>query len=414
MPQLIHQHIFDNGLVLLAEPMEWLESAAFTLALPSGCARDPTNRLGLSNFTCEMVQRGCGPRDSRQFMEDLDRLGAERSASVSCAHASFGAAAIADRITDVLAIFADMVQSPHLPNEQLEDGRQVCIHEIRAVEDDLAQRLLQELRKHHYPDPWGRASHGMMSSVEAISATEIRKFFQQNYSPNGAILSVAGKINWDQLLDQVGQLLGDWAGDSDSEINETKNRTSFVHIPHESSQTHIGVAYRAVPYGHPDYYQLRGAVGILSDGMSSRLFTEVRENRGLCYSVHASCHSMRGRGSVLCYAGTSTDRAQETLDVLIAELQRLEKGVEEEELNRLKARIKSALIIQQESSASRSGSMAVDWYFLGRVQRLDELSRIVDGLSCESISQYLHEHPPRDFTIVTLGAKELEVPRAIS
>ena len=183
-----------------------------------------------------------------------------------------------------------------------------------------------------------------------------------------------------------------------------------VHMPHESSQTHIAVAFPSVPYGDPDYYQARGAVGVLSDGMSSRLFTEVRENRGLCYAVYAACHSVKDRGCVICYAGTTTERAQETLDVLIKELTRLADGVRPDELQRLKARLKSALIMQQESSSARSGSIAADWYYLDRVQTLEEVGRIVDGLSCDSINAYLEANPPADFLVVTLGQQQLEIP----
>jgi predicted Zn-dependent peptidase len=169
-----------------------------------------------------------------------------------------------------------------------------------------------------------------------------------------------------------------------------------------------------VPYSHDDYFQARGAVGVLSDGMSSRLFTEIRENRGLAYSVYAGCHSLRDRGSVLCYAGTSNERAQETLDVLLTELARLADGVQEDELRRLKAKIKSALVMQQESSSARSSSIAADWYHRGRVFTLEELGRIVDELTCDTINRYLSNHPPKDFTIVTVGAEPLEINVGVS
>jgi predicted Zn-dependent peptidase len=155
-------------------------------------------------------------------------------------------------------------------------------------------------------------------------------------------------------------------------------------------------------------------VGVLGGGTSARLFTEVRERRGLCYSVYASYHTLRDRGGVFCYAGTSAERAQETLDVTAAELVRLARGIEEHELARLKARIKSSLIMQQESSSSRSASIARDWYHLGRVRSLDEVSALVDGLNSQRINAYLAEHPPRDFTVVTLGPDELEVPVGVS
>jgi predicted Zn-dependent peptidase len=114
--------------------------------------------------------------------------------------------------------------------------------------------------------------------------------------------------------------------------------------------------------------------------------------------------------SVICYAGSTADRAQETLDVILQELKRLPDGIEENELNRLKARVKSGLIMQQESSSSRASSMAREWYHLGRVRTLEEIGQKVDELTVDSINEFLRANPPGDYTIVTLGSEPLTVP----
>jgi len=412
--QPIYTHQFENGLVLVAEPMDWLESAAFSLLVVAGCCRDPADRLGLANLTCEMAQRGCGSRDSRQFVSDLELLGADTSASVSTVHCSYGGAMPAESLLETLAIYVDVVRRPHLPPEQLEDARLVCIQEIRAIEDDLAQKAFQELRRLQYGSPFGRSAPGTIEGLESARQDDLARFFRDTYRPNGAILSVAGKFDWPQLLDHAASLLADWTAGTAPVCEETPAAERVVHLPQDSSQTHIGIGYPSVPYAHPDYYEARAAVGVLSDGMSSRLFTEVRENRGLCYAVQAMCHSLRDRGSVLCYAGTTTERAQETLEVVLAELIRLGRGVAQDELDRLKAKLKSSLIMQQESSTSRSNSIAADWYHLGRVQTVDEVRAIIDGLSRDRIDAYLESHPPRDFRLVTLGERPLELPVGIS
>lgn len=411
MTEPIQIHEFENGLALVTQRMDWVESAAFSLLVPAGCSRDPRRQLGLANITCEMVQRGCGPRDSRQFVNDLENLGVDHSASVSNAHTSLGGAMPAEKLAEALAIHADLVQCPHLPAEQLEDARQACIQEIRALDDDLAQRAMQELRQRRYGDPFGRSSQGTLETINRITLDDIRSFFSATYRPNGAILSVAGKIDFPRVRDQVGQLFGAWQATPRPNLDETASDGASFHIAHESNQTHITIGYPSVPYADPAYYQARAAVGVLSDGMSSRLFTEVREKRGLCYAVYAVCHTLRDRGSVFCYAGTTTERAQETLDVMLQQLRELARGVHPDELQRLKARLKSALIMQQESSSARSGSIAADWYYLRRVQTLEEVGRIVDGLTCDSINGYLAERPPADFLVVTLGQRELEMPR---
>lgn len=409
MTQKIFHHSLANGLTLVAEEMPWLESAAFALLVPAGCVVEPRERLGRASLTCEMAQRGAGERDSRRFLEDLENLGADTSASVSIAHTSFGGAMPAESLPQVLSIFGDLVQRPHLPEDQLEDARLGCLQEVKAVEDDLAQKTMQQLRLRHYADPWGRSSQGTEETVSQLTIDDVRQHFAEMYSPAGGILSVAGKIDWPTLREQVESVFGSWAAKPKAPVQEAPAPRGYLHLPAESSQTHIGIAFDAVPYSHADYFQIRGAVGVLSDGMSSRLFTEVREKRGLAYTVYATCHSLRDRGALFAYAGTTAERAQETLDVMVGELNKLYDGITADEIRRLKGRIKRALIIQQESSPSRAGSIALDWYYLGRVRPMAELSGIIDGLSAESINAYLAANRPKQITATTVGREELKV-----
>ncbi|MBI3839565.1 MAG: insulinase family protein [Planctomycetia bacterium] len=391
-----------------------LESAAFTFLVPAGCASDPEGLAGLGSFTCEMTLRGSGSRDSRQFIQDLENLGVERGESVSTSHTSFSGATLAKNLFPALEIFADLIRRPHFPEDQLEAARLVAIQELRAIEDEPGQKVMLELRRRQYPEPWGRSSHGELPALESIGLEDIRDYFAQHYHPNGTILGVAGQIDWQRLKVQVGRMFADWAPRDEAEPATGRSLAKREHLHHESNQTQIAIGFESLPYRHQDYFQAWGAVGVLSGGMSSRLFTEVREKRGLCYTVYATMHTLRDRGSVLCYAGTSAERAQETLDVTLAELVRLAQGIKADELARLKARIKSSLIMQQESSSSRSGSIARDWYHLGQVRTLDEVGALVDALSRDSINAYLAAHPPGDFTIVTLGPNPLEVPVGIS
>jgi predicted Zn-dependent peptidase len=407
--QTIETHEFPNGLVLVAEPIASLESAAFTLLVPSGCIYDPHARSGLAALSCEMALRGAGDRDSRRFIEDLENLGVQRGESVGTIHTGYSGATLARNLPAALRIYADVLRKAQLPAEQLDAGRQVVIQELRAIEDEPSHKVMLELKRRHYPDPWGQPSEGTLESLEAIDIDDIRKHYQSLYRPNGTILGVAGRIDWPRLVDLVGELLGDWKPQQAEIPSDGPTGPKVDHLHHESNQTQIGIAYPSVPYRHPDYFQASGAVGVLSGGMSSRLFTEVRERRGLCYTVYASYHTHRELACVLCYAGTTAPRAQETLDVTLEQLRLLAKGVRAEELERLKTRVKSSLVMQQESSSARSGAIARDWYHLGRVRTLDEVSQLVDNLTAKSINDYLAAHPPQDFTIVTLGSEPLRV-----
>lgn len=411
MSQSIYQHTFENGLTLLAEEMPWLESAAFAFLVPSGAVHDPADRLGLGNLVCDMMQRGSGERTSREFVESMDRLGVDRNASVSLSHTSFAGATLADNLLPAITLHADLLLRPMLPEDQLEEARQVCFQEIRAAEDDLGHRVMDRVRGLQYPAPWGRSVQGDETHVAEVSIDDVRAHCERQYQPDQAIISVAGKLSWPALKEHIEHLFGDWKSNPVEAISETPPSEMSSHIHHDSNQTHIAISYPNVPYRDKDYYDARAAVGVLSDGMSSRLFTEVREKEGLCYTVYASANTLRDRGAVLCYSATSTERAQETLDVTMRELRRLKDGVEEAELNRLKARIKSGLIMQQESSASRSVSMAIDWYHLGRIRPIQEVSDHINKLTADSINNYLQRNPPQDFRYVSLGMNPLEMPR---
>ena len=411
--QIILSHQFANGLTLVAQPMLWLESAAFSISVPAGCRYDPTDKKGLANFTCEMALRGCGDLTNRQFVEALEFNGVDHSSNVSVYNTNFGGSMLASRLHDTLGIFATMLQRPLFPEDQLEDGRQVCFMEVAALEDELAQRAILELRSRFYGDPDGRTSEGDFESLKSITIEDIKAFHQQHYRPDETIVSVAGKFDWDALKDHVGSLLGDWSSKPSVAVDVIEPSRQSHHISFPSEQTHIAVAYPALPYCSDDYFLNRGSVGVLSDGLSSRLFTEVREKRGLCYTVSASYHSLRDRACVVCYSGTTTQRAQETLDVLIDQLKLLRDGIDEAELRRLQIQVRSSLIMQQESCRARANAIAGDWMHLGRVRTLNEINEKITGLTVASVNQFLADHPPRDFLVVTLGAESLEFQRDI-
>jgi predicted Zn-dependent peptidase len=401
-------------MVLVGEPTRSLESAAFTFLLPGGCCYDPANRAGLATLTSEMMLRGAGSRDSRAWVSELENLGVERGESVGVAQATYHGATLKENLSSGLELFADLLRRPHLPADQLEAGRNTCLQELRALDDEPSHKLMIELRRQQYPDPWGRSSHGEDAALRAVTMDDVRKFHDRHYRPQNTILAVAGNFDWKRLCGEVEKLFGDWEAGNVSEPATGDKQPAVNYIPFESNQSHVGVAYPTIPYKHPEYFQAWAAVGVLSSGSSSRLFTEVREKRGLCYTVYASLHTQRDRASVLCYAGTTAERAQETLDVTVGELQRLAKGIEQSELNRLKARIKSSLIMQQESTSARSGSLARDWYHLDRARSLDEVGKLVDALSADTINAFLEKNPPSELLVVTLGPEPLEMPDGIS
>jgi predicted Zn-dependent peptidase len=411
VPQEIYHHTFTNGLTLLAERMEHVRSAAVNFLVPAGCVYDPPDHLGIASVLSDLITRGAGPRDSRELTLALDNLGLDRDESVGSLHTRFWGATLARNLPAALEIYADIIRRPHLPEAELEAVQALALQDLQSLEDEPRHKVLIELRRRHYPPPLGQDRRGTREGIASLNPAVIRRHYQRLFQPRGLIVSVAGNVEWQPLLDRVGTLFGDWAPGLVPVLKLRKPAGKKAHIRKETTQTQIGIAYPSVPFGDPEYYAAQGAVNVLSGGMSSRLFTEVREKRGLCYAVSASYQSFKDRASIICYAGTTNERAQETLDVTLAELQRLQQGIEAEEVERVQAGLKSALIMQGESTSARAGSLASDWYYLGRVRTLDEIQSAVDALTAETIVAHLRRHPPGDFSIVTLGPKALRLGR---
>jgi predicted Zn-dependent peptidase len=412
----IEQHVFPNGLVLLAETMPGVQSAAFTLLLPAGVAYEGAEGLelvgGAATMAADWITRGAGDRDSRELLTALDNLGVSHAEGAQTFHTSMSAATLGRNLEPALEIFADVVLRPHLDDEQVEPIRALCLQGLRSLEDDPGTKVILELRRRHFPDPLGRPAPGTPEGVAALTADEIRRFHAATYRPNGAILGVAGAIDWPRLRDAVERLLGDWASRPAPRIHPRPTGPHRDHLLRETQQIQIALAHPAATVGSPDYYAARAAESILGGYSSSRLFTEVREKRGLCYSVYSSYEGQKDRAAVLCHAGTSPDRAQQTLDVMLAEFERLARdGVAAEELETMRAGLKSSLIMAQESSMRRSAALASDWFFLGRVRSLAEIAGALDALTPEGVSAYAAGLGKRaGMTILTLGSVALQLP----
>ena len=410
MAERYFQHTFANGLTLLAEKMPAMQSAAMTLLLPAGAATDPVDRSGSGTVLSDLVLRGAGERDSRQLTDYLDSLGLQRSSSVGVHHTRFGCAAVAEKVLEGLPTYADIVRRPHLPKEGFVAARDLALQALAGVDDEPRQKLMIKLREWHFPSPYGRNTMGKKEDLEKLTLDLCKTDWQQRYHAKDAILALAGNVDFGQLRAEVEQYFGSWDGQPVPEFQIMPPPGRFHHENQKSEQTHIGIAYPSVPETDKDYYTVRLAIEVLSGGMSGRLFTEVREKRGLCYSVWAGYSSLKGSGSILGYAGTSNDRAQATLDCFLAELQRLRKGVTREELERAKTGLKASTIMQGESTSARAGAIAHDYFMRGRIRTLEEIKDAIDAVSLDKVNAYLKEHEPGPYTIVTVGPKELKLP----
>ncbi len=398
----------ENGLAVIVESLPEVQSTAFSLWIPAGSAYDPPGSNGIASVLCDWMTRGAGDRDNREFLMAVDRLGVQHQEQVSASQMSFGGVCLPEKLAGALQLTGEMLQAPQLLDDEFEPSVASVLHELQGIEDEPRQKVMLELVRRFYPSPWNQPPEGDKADVEALTPAQVRAHFARTVHPQHAILGIAGRITFDEAVAAAKAAFGSWQAELAATLVSGPRGETVAHLPMESQQTQIGLAFPAVAYRDPDYYAAWAAVSVLSGGMSSRLFTEVREKRGLCYSVYATLSTLKDSGAILCYAGTTNERAQETLDVMLAELVRLQDGITVEELRRSQALAKSALVMQQESSSSRAGAIARDWYHLGRVTSLDEVQQRIATLTPEQVVDYVRRHPLTNPTIVTIGPNPLK------
>ncbi len=408
MTERLDKHILKNGMVLLGEPMEAVESVAFVCMLPGGAARLPDGCCGAGSVIDDWIFRGAGDRNSRQLGDALDGLGLHRASSVGSSHITFGAALEAENLPQALDLYADIILEPHLKKDQFELARQLAIDGVHALDDDPRQKVMLKLREQFYPSPLGRSTLGNIDELTALTAKSTRAIIKGNFNLSETIFAVAGKYDFDAIAGQMENLFETGRKKLLEPVTFGAKSSEYTHIHNDGAQVHIGLMTETVKPTDEDYYNAMVAVSVLSGGMSARLFTEVREKRGLCYAIGARYHGLKDAAGVMCYAGTTPENGQKTLDVIIGEFNRLSEGISEEEIQRAKVGLKSSLILQSESSSSRAGGIAGDYYMFGRVRNLDEIKNKVEATSVDSVLGFLRNNKFQDFTVVTIGPKCLK------
>ena len=409
MVERLDQHVLTNGMVLLGEPMEAVGSVAFGFMLPAGAAYLPEGCCGAGSVIADWIFRGAGDRDSRQLSDALDGLGLARSRSVGSSHITVGAALEAGNLAEALDLYADIVLKAHLREDQFELARQLARDEVLALDDEPRQKVMLKLREQFYPSPLGRSTVGDIGELEALTAQRTRQIMKDNFCSSRSIFAVAGKYDFDAVCRQMKRLFEPEQQGPVRSLQLGAKAGRYTHIDNDGAQVHIGLMTETVRPTDEDYYNARVAVSVLSGGMSARLFTEVREKQGLCYAIGARYHGLKEGAGVMCYAGTTPDKAQQTLDCVIGEFKKLCEGISEEEIARAKVGLKSALILQSESSSSRAGSIGTDYYMLGRVRSLDEIKDKIEATSLDSVLGFLRNNRFGDFTVVTIGPKQVVV-----
>jgi predicted Zn-dependent peptidase len=405
-------HTFANGLEMVGQRMPSLASVTFGIQVAAGIKDEPDERLGLTNLLAEMLFQGTEHRNVRQLTEEFEAIGARTGGEASTEFARYSAQVVPGRLDRALDLIADVVLQPVFPASEFSQMRDVQLQEIRRRDDEPMRRIFDLVRARFYAGTHlDRQALGTRETVESLTPDHLRTFWQARYKPHGALFTIAGNFDWDHAVARVGALFGGWSGTPPTSVPDVPDPRPGVSIERqEGNQEHIGMAFPFPTFGDPDYYAANVVSEIFGGGMTARLFREVREKRGLVYSVASMFAPNGAYGAEFVYGGTTPDKAHETVQVILDELRKLgEDGVSDDELARAKVQLKSELVMRGESSAARMGALARSWWFERKLTTIHQIKDAVDAVSREQIAALLRRFPPTDrLVIAAIGPRTHE------
>ena len=392
-----------NGLRVVVEPMPWLATVSLVLLLPIGSANDPEDGVGTAAILSEWLQRGAGERDARAHAAALDALGVRRGGGVGRETLSLSAAFLTRDAGEVLPLLADVVRAPGLRDETFEGVRALALQDLAATLDAPAERAGEALVAAYFASPHGRSAYGEREHLESLSAATVRADAEARLGPEGAVLAVAGGIDSEAFMASLEDAFGGWSGAAQA-LPEPRLRPPHERrLEADSAQVQIAMATPLVALGEPGWYPQQLALAVLDGNMGARLFGEVREKRGLVYSVSAGTRVVRGHAYLAARAGTTPERAAETIEVVAAEIRRLREGVETDEFARAAVQLRASLVMSGEASGARASRLASDVLHLGRPRLLTEVDAALAALTRDEVNEHLAAAPEPAFTTVTLG-----------
>ncbi len=404
---MITTHQCANGLAVVVEEIEHVASAAYSFHIPGGILHDHEERVGEAHILTELTSRGAGVLDSRALSDSFDELGIRHSESAAHNRFVYRGSLLAEHLPRALELVASMALKPTFPQAELESIRSLYLQDVYSLKDNPGRWAMTELTQRYYPEPYNRPSIGTEEGLQGASIESLRDLWARCYSPVGSVLSVAGNVSAQEVIAQVESVFSGWKGDELSvpEFSACHDGQRH-HINSDSAQEQIVLAFPAPKFLDELYYPAKVANSILSGGMFGRLFIEVREKRGLCYTVYSRHSANNDYGTTVAYAGTTPERAHETLEVMLEQLGSVE-GLTEEELGRAKANLLSSIVIGEESVASRCGSNASDWWLLKRIRGVDEISAALQAVTSEQVYEVFQQFPASRYSLLTLGQRDL-------
>jgi predicted Zn-dependent peptidase len=391
---LIEKYQLDNGVRIVLEPIPSVRSVAIGIWVGTGSRNEDGKNNGISHFIEHMLFKGTHSRTAKEIAQTFDRIGGQVNAYTSKEYTCYYAKVLDKHIDVAIDVLSDMYFDSLLDEEEIKKEKKVVIEEISMYEDapdDLVHDLV--ISSAYGSHPLGFSILGTEPILQSLTREDLMRYMHETYTPENTVIAIAGNV--DSSI--IKKLSAKFSGYDRKLIIPNSGKPEYsgepiIRTKKELEQTHLCIAMPGYPLGHDHLYSLIVLNNILGGTMSSRLFQEIREERGLAYSVFSYHSAFKDTGLTVLYAGTGSDQITDVIEITHQIIEDLKmNGITEQELNDCKEQLKGNLMLSLESTNSRMSRLGKNELMLGRHLNLDEMIQLIDQVSLESVYQVSQE-----------------------
>ncbi len=378
-----------NGLVVVTDPMPQLESAAIGVWVDCGARHETKPVMGVSHMLEHMAFKGTERRSARAIAEEIEAVGGFLNAYTSREQTAFHARTLKSDVPVAVDILADILTRPIFDEGELERERQVVLQEIGQARDTPDDIIFDYLQSAVYPDqPMGWPILGNEETVRAFTREHLKNYMAANYRAGGMTFIASGAVRHEDMVALAGEHFGSLTEGPAPKSEQPHYGGLDCRIGEELEQVHVAYGFPGVAGADEDIFAAQVYVTALGGGMSSRLFQEAREKRGLCYSIYAFANAFSDGGMIGIYAGTGETEAGEISAVVAGEMASLAETASEAEVARAKAQLKSGLLMGLERPSARSEQIAAQLLAYGRVMSTEEMTSRLDAVDTSAVRRF--------------------------
>jgi predicted Zn-dependent peptidase len=402
---LIKRYTCQNGVRIVLEHIPTVRSVAIGIWIGTGSRNENEKNNGISHFLEHMFFKGTKVRTARDIAESFDSIGGQVNAFTSKEYTCYYAKVLDEHASFALEVLADMFFNSVFDETELKKEKNVVLEEIKMYEDTPDDIVHDLLSKAVYGDhPLGYPILGSENTLETFTGDTLRQYMYETYTPENVVISVAGNVN-DLFIKEIEKYFGTFESSGQNrELNPPVFQSQKITRIKDTEQAHLCIGFKGLKIGHPDIYSLIVLNNILGGSMSSRLFQEVREQRGLAYSIFSYHSSYRDSGMITIYGGTANNQLNVLFETIHETLENLKRdGITTKELQNSKEQLKGSLMLSLESTNSRMSRNGKNELLLGKHRTLDEILEKVNEVNEDKVNQLARELFTDEYSVALIS-----------